>query len=177
MKEIEVKVLEIDRETVEKQLLALGAQFQFEDEFDAILFDDAAGSIAAAKNLLRLRKEGDETVLTFKKFISDDGAKIRKEIETTVGDFAEMRAMLGHLGYQEGKRLRKIRRQFSLGAGKILFDRYLDEYGFIPEFLEIEVKDEAGLEVLITQLGFERKACLSWNTHDLIRHYGPKGES
>lgn len=172
MEEIEVKILEVDREAIEKRLQKMGAQFQFEHEFDAILYDDAQATIQHAKDLLRLRKEGPESVLTYKKFISDDGVKIRKEYETAVADFAQMRQILGQLGYRETLRLRKIRRQYKLPAAKILFDDYLNEHDWIPEFMEIETESREALEDLVTQLGLAPDQCLNWTTHDLIAHYG-----
>ena len=166
--------MEVDKEAVEAKLIAMGAQLEFEAEFDAILYDDEMGTIQAEKDLLRLRKEGNENILTFKKFVSDTPVKVRKEFETSVGDFQKMRAILEQMGYLEGRRLRKIRKQYAVEGAKILFDRYLDDYDFIPEFLEIEASGESRLIELAEALGFHREDCLNWNTNDLILHYGPR---
>ncbi len=172
--EIEVKVLEVDRPLLEQKILALGGEKEFEAEFSAILFDDAAGSIRGAGNLLRLRKEQDGVKLTFKQTVSTGVAKIMDEHETAVADFEVMRTILASLGYREMLALRKMRAQFSLHGQHLVFDKYFDELAHIPEFLEIEAQSEAALLELVDVLGIERGQALPWNTHDLMVHYRKK---
>lgn len=174
IKEIEVKVLEIDRPSLEQKILELGGEKEFEAEFYAILFDDAAGTIQAAGNLLRLRKEADDIKLTFKENLSTGLAKIMEEHETAVADFDVMRKILASLGYREMLSLRKNRAQFSLNGQHLVFDKYFDELAHIPEFLEIEAQSEAALLALMDTLGIEREQTLPWNTHDLMLHYQQK---
>lgn len=174
IQEIEVKVLEIDRPSLEKKILELGGEKEFEAEFSAILYDDAAGSIRAAGNLLRLRKEQDGVKLTFKQSLSTGVAKIMEEHETAVEDFEVMRKILASLGYREMLALRKNRAQFSLNGQHLVFDNYFDELQHIPEFLEIEAQSEAALLELMDTLGIERQLALPWNTHDLMVHYQKK---
>ncbi|WP_461481352.1 class IV adenylate cyclase [Porticoccus sp.] len=172
--EIEVKVLEVDRPFLEQKILALGGEKEFEAEFSAILYDDADGSIRAAGNLLRLRKEQDGVKLTFKQTLSTGVAKIMEEHETAVADFEVMRTILAALGCREMLALRKMRAQFSLHGQHLVFDRYFDELAHIPEFLEIEAHSEAALLELVDELGIERGRALPWNTHDLMVHYQKK---
>ncbi|HXY83406.1 MAG TPA: CYTH domain-containing protein, partial [Candidatus Saccharimonadales bacterium] len=87
MREVEVKIIDVDRERVEARLSSLGATQTFDGDQLTIFFDYAANSIAKAKNLLRLRKTGDKTQLTFKKFIDSGSLKIRDEYEVLVSDF------------------------------------------------------------------------------------------
>lgn len=174
IKEIEVKVLEIDRPSLEQKILELGGEKEFEAEFYAILFDDVAGTIQAAGNLLRLRKEQDGVKLTFKENLSTGLAKIMEEHETAVADFDVMRKILASLGYREMLSLRKNRAQFSLNGQHLVFDKYFDELAHIPEFLEIEAQSEEALLALMDTLGIEREQTLPWNTHDLMLHYQQK---
>ncbi|TNE93505.1 class IV adenylate cyclase [Porticoccus sp.] len=174
IKEIEVKVLEVDRASLEQKILDLGGHKEFESEFFAILFDDADGSIQAAGNLLRLRKEQDGVKLTYKQTVSTGLAKIMDEHETAVDDFEVMRQILASLGYREGLSLRKNRAQFSLDGQHLVFDKYFDELEHIPEFLEIEAQSEEALLALIKRLGIEREQTRPWNTRDLMQHYQKK---
>ncbi|MCB9232563.1 MAG: class IV adenylate cyclase [Bacteroidia bacterium] len=172
MKEIEVKVLEIDRQEVEARLNALGAQKEFEAEFFAIVFDDATGGIKAAGNLLRLRREGESVTLTYKVNLGSATSKSMEEHEVTVSDFEEMRRILGAMGYREVLSHRKIRAQWRLPLGHAVIDRYLDKLACIPEFLELEASSETDLNVMLEQLGFRPEQALPWNTQNLMQFYG-----
>jgi len=172
--EIEVKVLEIDREALVQKILTLGGEKEFEAEFSAILYDDAEDSIRSAGNLLRLRKEQDGVKLTYKENRSSGVAKVMEEHETAVEDFETMRKILACLGYREKLALRKNRAQFFLNGQHLVFDKYFDELEHIPEFLEIEASSEEALLELMDTLGIERETALPWNTHDLMVHYQKK---
>ncbi|MEM9984178.1 MAG: CYTH domain-containing protein, partial [Bacteroidota bacterium] len=74
MEEIEVKILEIDRAQVEQRLKALGATLSFDGEMIALFFDFADRRIKSAGSVLRLRKEGDRSVLTHKRPRPTQGA-------------------------------------------------------------------------------------------------------
>lgn len=171
MKEIEVKILEIDREAILKKLDALEAQKSFDGEMLALFYDDANGSIAQRQDVLRLRKEGGETVLTYKKFVSQEGAKIMEEYETKVEEVGQMQTILDLLGFQVGKKTRKFRTQFELGDTHIVIDNYQDELAAIPEFIEIEAPSEARMQEVVELLGFSAEDCKSWHTFDLVKHY------
>jgi adenylate cyclase class IV len=69
MKEIEVKVLNVDKQEIEERLSELGAKQIFDGEIKTCFFDFKDCSIVKAKNVLRLRKEGMKSVLTFKKVL------------------------------------------------------------------------------------------------------------
>ena len=55
MKEIEVKILGIDRRKVEQTLTGLGAEKVFDGEIQTFFFDFKDGRIIKAKDVLRLR--------------------------------------------------------------------------------------------------------------------------
>ena len=54
------------------------------------------------------------------------------------------------------------------------FDRYSGDYGYIPEFLEIEAKNIDLIYKYAELLGFKAKDCLPWSTTDLVKHYSYK---
>jgi predicted adenylyl cyclase CyaB len=172
MKEIEVKILDIDRKRVEAKLKALGAEKEFDGEMHAIFYDSPDGMIKAKGDVLRIRKEGDEVVLAYKEKVSKHGAKIMNEYETSVSNMEALRHILEHLGFQSFTETRKFRTEYILSGVKIVIDDYQDALSYIPVFLEIEAPDEAGISTVVEALGFDKKECTSWDTHDLVLHYG-----
>ena len=171
MKEIEVKILEIDRNALVSRLEELGAQKSFDGEMLALFFDTEEGEIYKSGDVLRLRKEGEETVLTYKKFISQGEAKIMEEFETSIGDIVQMRAILDLLNFKVTKKTRKFRTQYELGDAHVVIDNYQDELEAIPEFMEIEAPGMERIAEVLELLGYSVEECKSWHTYDLIKHY------
>jgi adenylate cyclase, class 2 len=175
MKEVEVKIVEIDREKVEARLRSLGATRTFDGDQVTVFFDFHGNPIAAAKNLLRLRKTGDKTHLTFKKFIETESAKVRDEYEVVVSDFESMRLILESLGLSPTKRMEKHRTSYKLKSGvEVDLDKYAGEYSYIPDLLEIEGEDAETVRLHAKLLGFQPGECKSWTTFDVINYYSEK---
>lgn len=171
LQEIEVKILEIDPDSIVKRLMELGAKKSFDGEMLALFFDKENDDIQKTGDVLRLRKEGDVTVLTYKKFVSQDGAKIMEEYETRVGDVDQMRTILDLLDFKVKKKTRKFRTQYELGDTHIVIDDYQDELAAIPVFIEVEAPNMERLQEVVQLLGYSTKDCLSWNTYHLMKHY------
>lgn len=171
MKEIEVKILEINPEEMESLFLKVGAKKEFDQPFKASFFDNEAGDISASGGLLRLRQEGPDSVLTHKKKLSSDGIKVMEETESQVADPDSMRKILETLGYQVIKETAKRRIQYAWKQSHLVIDLYEGDLAGIPPFIEIESPDELELEEVVTGLGFTMADTRPWNTYDLIRHY------
>jgi adenylate cyclase class 2 len=174
MKEIEVKILNIDRKKTEKQLNSLGAKKIFDDEITTTLFDFSDSSIKKAKNLIRLRKSGNKSYVTFKKYIEHAQMKVRQEFEVEVSDFTTMSNILTSLGLLPELHIKKHRVSYILDDVHFEFDTHIEEYGFIPEFLEIEAKDEDTLSSYIQKLGFSKDQCKSWSFFEVADYYKTK---
>ena len=108
MKEVEVKILEVDRPRIENKLIAIGAKKIFDGEINAILLDFNNKSISRQKNILRLRKEGEKSFLTLKKYRHMKKAKACDEYEIKTSDFETTRKILELLGL---KKIGKIVKQ------------------------------------------------------------------
>ncbi len=87
MNEIEGKILGINVQEVEKKLLALGAKKVFDGELVATMFDFPDKRFSQHEIIVRLRKEGDRTKLTYKKLLNIDKAKVSEELEVGVEDY------------------------------------------------------------------------------------------
>ncbi|MDX1906477.1 MAG: class IV adenylate cyclase [Bacteroidia bacterium] len=171
MQEIEVKILEVDPSDIIARLTAAGATLRFDGEMYALFYDDSQGNITARGDVLRLRREGPETVLAYKRHISRDGAKVMEETETQVTSLEALHTILTQTGLQVIKKTRKHRIQYDLGDTHIVLDTYQDELAAIPTFMEIEAPDLTRLREVAALLGYTPEACLSWSTYELVKHY------
>ncbi len=174
MEEIEVKILEVDQVAIENKLQELGATQSFAGELHAIFYDFPDGNIREQKDVLRLRKEGEETVLAYKKHIVQTKAKVMEECETLVSNLDNMKIILERLGLKVIKETRKFRTEYILGKTKIVIDDYQDALEHIPVFIEIEAPSIERMYEVAKLLGYEPQDCHSWNTYDLAQHYGQK---
>ncbi|RMG31431.1 MAG: class IV adenylate cyclase [Bacteroidetes bacterium] len=171
MQEIEVKILEIDRDEIEKKLLALGAEKYFEGEMRAVYYDAADGHIHQQGDALRLRKEGSKTVLTYKRAISRQGAKIMEECETEVASMENMQQILSLLGFKPLKETRKFRTSYLLEGCSVVIDEYTGALAHIPPFIEVEATELGRMQAVVKRLGYTPEACKSWSTYELVQHY------
>lgn len=172
MQEIEAKILEVDQSTLESRLKALGAHVSFDGEMHAWFFDWPDGRISEAGSVLRLRKEGADTVLTHKRPLPQTGAKVMEETETQVADFEAMRQILAGSGLVVVKETHKFRRQYDLVDSHVVIDDYRGRLAHIPIFAEIEAPSVTRLNEIVAELGYAPDQALSWSTYDLVQHYG-----
>lgn len=174
MEEIEVKILNVDGRQVERKLIHLGAKKVFDGEIETFFFDFKNHSMIKARNLIRLRREGDRTVLAFKKFLSDEAVKAVEEYEVVVSDMEKMKRILEFLGLSITESMQKHRVSYRLGQVHFDLDRYEREHSYIPEFLEIEAEDAGTIHKYAELLGFTIEDCLPWSTEDLVNYYSRK---
>jgi len=171
MEELEVKILDISREVAETRLRDAGAKLVFDGDMNAVMFDFSDGSIAAAGGLLRLRSEGDEAKLTFKRYLPDATVKARQELETSVGDFEITRRIIESLGLVPVRTVTKHRTTYELPGVRFAIDRHTGELAYIPEFLEIEVDNRETLEGHARLLGFTPADFRPWGLPQVIEYY------
>jgi predicted adenylyl cyclase CyaB len=174
MREVEIKVLDIDRADIEMKLIALGAKKTFDGEIRAIYYDSPDYSIRKTGGTFRLRKEGATAVLTYKCHVADVDAKVREEREVSVSDFDVMQGILESAGFSAWLEMRKTRTTYELGRLRIEFDRYLDAYDYIPEFLEIEGTDVGEVYRCAEMLGFRKEDCRPWDAVQVAEYYSDR---
>ncbi|MFH0701413.1 MAG: class IV adenylate cyclase [Candidatus Woesearchaeota archaeon] len=167
MKEIEVKILEVDVPKIVKKLEDLGAKKTLDTEQEIIYFDNNERTFSK-NNLLRLRKNGKVIELAHKKKMSKKGVKIAEETEVHVSDFEKTRKILEGIGFREIRKATKHRISYHLPG--VSFE--LDTYPEVPTFLEIETEDEKLLKEYVKKLGFTMKDTKAWSGKDVLRYYG-----
>lgn len=134
--ETEVKFYIADLDEISARLHTAGAQQSHRRTFEQNLrYEDAAQTLTAQDVVLRLRQD-DRARLTYKQALpqqSDARATTRLELETEVGDFATMDAILHKLGFHVAMAYEKYRTTYTLHGAEIM----LDEMPF-GNFIEVE---------------------------------------
>jgi adenylate cyclase class 2 len=170
MKEIEVKILNVNKKEVEKRLLELGAEKNFNDNIDAIYYDIEQPNENDKKTSLRLRQKGDIVEFTYKHRTKTKKIKIADEYEVKVSDFEEMKKILKALGYKITKNIKKHRTAYNID--NIHFE--LDTYPGEPTLLEIEAPTTKQVEKYVKLLGYDMKVAKGWSFIEVLEYYKNK---
>jgi len=124
MVEIEVKIpfkggAQEARELIERQGYAVSAPRSLESDQ---IFDREGAGLRNADQLLRLRRSGSHSTVTYKGPATRGLYKSREEIEFEVSDAPAFELVLNRLGYTPGFRYEKYRTKFAEGPGIIMID-------------------------------------------------------
>ncbi len=171
MKEIEVKILEIDVEETVRKIEQLGGVKTYDGEVITTYYDSQnklQNNLDYQGRVLRLRRKDDRTEITYKEKLSDGQFKSMNEFETTIGDFKTMDTILWGIGFKPYRELTK--RRISYSIGDVHFD--IDTYNEFPTFLEIEAKTGNLVEEWVLKLGYTMNEAKPWTTRDVFKHYG-----
>ena len=174
MKEVEVKILEVDRDRIEAVLANRGAKKVFDGNIQTMLFDFKDGSIVKGKDVLRLRKEGERVELTYKKVKFTKKAKVAEEYSVRVSNLETTKEILENLDLTVIENILKHRTSYVLDHVRFDIDRYLEDFEHIPEFMEIEAENIEVIHKYAGLLGFSPEKCLPWSTQDVINYYNKK---
>ena len=145
---------------------------------DDVLYDTPDGSLRARSCALRLRRDGAQSIVTFKGKPQPGIMKVRPEIETATADADKTAAILEALGYRVAFRYQKYREE----SGDAFCVVAIDE---TPVGVFVELEGEADrITALAEILGFtpaqyltisyaglhaERAAALGLGPHMLFR--------
>lgn len=122
--ERELKLVLDDRAALRERLQSEGARRLHDENFEDNTLWDREGALRAAGCLLRLRRDGRGTRLTFKGPAAfEEGVKVRTEHETAVDDEDNLAAILAALGYAPARRYQKYREEWQLAGVVVALDR------------------------------------------------------
>lgn len=169
--EIETKILEINKTEVVEKLQALGAELLFEGVMRATYFDFEDESLQKSNRLLRLRMEGDNKVLVFKKVSREEGIRDNVETSVNISDFDGVATIFKELGLKENFFQEKFRTEYKIGGLKVAIDTYKGRLAHIPTFLEIEGHNASEVKEFAIKLGFSPEHFVNWSTKELVEHY------
>ncbi|MGK2896629.1 MAG: class IV adenylate cyclase [Candidatus Saccharimonadales bacterium] len=147
--EIEVKFLDVNKDTVREKLRKLGAECEQPMRLmKRVLIETEEMNQRHA--YLRLRDEGDKITLTFKQF-DENSLTGAKEREVQVSDFDDTIGIFGEFGlhyhtYQESKR-----ETWRYGDVEVV----IDEWPWIRPYIEIEGDSEQAVVNAAEKLGFD----------------------
>ena len=162
--EYEVRILEIDKDTIIKKLDKIGAKFCWDQVQRRYVYDFMP---KLDGKWIRLRTNGIKTTLTIKDVVSSkiDGTR---ELEVEVSDFDTTNSILNELGY-EAKGYQENRRcQYVLDDVEI----DIDDWPYLPTYLEIEGPSEDKVYEVVKLLGFNEEDTITKDVEGIYLDYG-----
>ncbi len=162
--EYEVKVLEIDHDKYISLLEEMGAKKVSDAMQKRYIYDLIP---AHPKKWIRLRTNGKKTTITLKE-IQEETIDGMKETEIEVNDFNMAHQLLLGLGYKSKGFQQNKRVQYILDDVEI----DLDHWPHIPEYMEIEGKDEESVNKMIEKLGVDKSKVTTMDVDSVYKHYG-----
>lgn len=150
IQEIECRFLEIDKESLVKKLLELGAHDEGETMLEEIIIYDKEGKWKDSNKFIRLRRIGNKIKLSYKEHRSHtvDGVD---EIEFEVDDFKKPELLFEKLGLVAYRHQQKKRHTLQLND--VTFD--IDTWPRIPAYVELEGDSEEALKKAALTVGFD----------------------
>lgn len=162
--EYEVRVLEINKEELEKKLEKVNAKFEWDRIQKRYVYDFVPKEDG---KWIRLRTNGEKTTLTIKNITSSkiDGTQ---ELEIEVDSFERTNLLLKELGYtpkgyQENRRI-----QYQLNGVEVDIDMWPN----IPTYLEIEGSSEDVVYHTLEVLGYSKEEATSNDVKKIYSEYG-----
>lgn len=162
MKEREIKVLNIDKEEIEKKLINIGAKLIKDENQINYRFDTEDGFLKKTYNgYLRIRLTKNllngetKNTLTFKRSLKRNTLRVNEETETEISDWENTAKILELLGYKQKRPGYKHRRSYTYENITFEIDTW-DENTYSKPYLEIEMSSEEDLERAIKLLDLDR---------------------
>jgi len=162
--EIEVKFPLRDRAGTVRRLNELGATRLYAETFEDNIVLDRRGELRTKSALLRVRKFGKYSLVTYKGPTSiEGGIKSREEVQTGIESFELAIQLFDSLGYKPVFRYQKFREVWRVKEVEVVLDRTP-----IGEYFEIEGPVDVIREVS-AQLGMTMEHALRQSYADLYR--------
>ena len=151
--EIEAKFLNIDHDEIRAKLKDLGAKCVHSVRLMRRRnFDFPDGRLEKIAGWVRLRDEGDRLTMSYKQ-LNDRTLHGTKEVSLTVDNLEQAEAFLRALGLVESSYQETKRESWQLDGVSI----ELDEWPWIPTFIEIEADNEVLLRSVAEKLSLDFK--------------------
>ena len=169
MKEVEIKILDVDPIVVKEKLAALGAPCTHERRpIETWLFDNANSDMRGNNQVLRVRRNGEMIEMGFKGRREDNtDFKIVEEVEYEISDATAATRLLEHLGYTPTLHHTKYRTTYTHGSTLV----EIEECPGVPPYLEIEGTEEA-IRTTVADLGYIWEDTTNIGGVAVYTHYG-----
>ena len=162
--EYEVRILEIDVDSIKKKLEELGATFEWDRVQKRYVYDFIP---KVDSKWIRLRTNGIKSTLTIKDLVTSkiDGTR---ELEIEVSDFDNTNKILEELGYTPRNYQENRRIQYILDGVEI----DIDYWPMIPTYLEIEGSSEEEVYKIVEKLGYKLEDTTTRDVEGIYNDYG-----
>ncbi len=178
IKELEVKVLNINKEEIENKLINLGAKLIKKEYQINTIFDSSDRMIKNAINgYLRIRESRDllknesKYIFTLKKNISKEGLRENIEIETEIENEIALTEILQYLNFDIKHKGTKDRISYIYENIRFDIDTW-DNDTYPYPYLEIEVTDKKDLDKAIRLLDLNKNDVTSKSLGQLRMEIG-----
>lgn len=162
--EIEVKFPLRNRAELVRKLQDIGGQRVYAETFEDNIVLDRRGELRTKGALLRVRKFGKYSLVTYKgPFSIEGGIKSREEVQTGVESFEMAIELLDALGYKPAFRYQKFREVWRVREVEVVLDRTP-----IGEFFEIEGPVDV-IRTISHELGMNMDQAIRQTYADLYR--------
>ena len=162
MKEIEVKILEIDEEKTREKLDSFADKISDRVLLTTVTFSNPYNNVT-----VRARIIGDEILFAVKVPVPDKAFKVRNEYETKVNDFEILKKQLEALGFQPAMLQEKKRTTYIYKGSEIVIDKYPK----MPPYMEIE-GEKREIEEIVGMLGHKMEDTTNTSVYSLFERYG-----
>lgn len=176
-KEIETKILDVDPDFIIKWANQhLNIQKPPRILYKTWIYDTANNVLKDYGRVLRLRKEGIENWLVSKgETTYIDGVKTSNEYSVKVDNLEETHQLLLNIGFFVKLEINKYRTTIKLEEGvELVIDEYIDDYSFIPPFIEIEAPSKEKLIYWAEFFGYTEENFCSFDFYQLTEYYKNK---
>lgn len=165
MREIEVKVMNVDVKELREKLKKLGAKnIEPERLMNRAIFDVA--NPEDKPEWIRLRDEGDKVTLAYK-FEESRSIDGMKEHEVVVSDFDESFQLLESAGLQQKSVQQTKRETWKLNEVTV----EIDTWPHIPQLVELEAESEDDIANAVRELGLDSHDKLHGSADSAYEYY------
>lgn len=174
MKEIELRIIDIDVQEIRKKLLDINAiKVKQENQINNI-YDFSDKRLIKSKGYARIRTIKDDLTnstihyITTKKLISQDKYKIMDENESEIKDEIAAKGIFESLGLILIQSIKKYRESYRYKNTLIEID--INEKEFCPfPYIEIEGEDEIEIVEVVTMLGYTLEDTTAKSIYEILK--------
>lgn len=172
-KEIETKILDVDKSQIIRKLADKGYKIEPHVLYCTWIYDTLSDVLKNYNKVLRLRKEGKENWLVSKGETTYlDGVKTSNEYSVKVDNLEATHQLLQNIGFYVKLTIDKYRTAIQLEKDvELVIDEYLGEYDYIPSFIEIEAPNKEKLIEWAEFFGYSEKDFCSFDFYQLAEYY------
>lgn len=180
MKELEIKIVNINPDEIREKMETIGAVLVKKENQVNKIFDFDDKRLLNNKGYARIRTVEDilgsehRCYMTTKKLISQERFKVMEENEVEISDSAEGENIFRALGLIEYSSIARYRESYRYKGSLIEID--INDKAFFPvPYIEIETGSEQELEEIVGLLGYEMKDATSKTIFQLLEDFNAEG--